>query len=238
MALSEDLTADALSGVLRGRPVRAYPALLSTEADALAWARAGAASGSVVVADYQLSPRGRSGVEWQVTEGRDLAFSVVLRPRLSVEREGWLYTLATAGVADACGAAATVIWPDTVRRPDAAPAAVGVVAEPGAHALDWAVVNILLPACRPPRALVLAQVLSALETLAERPVDEVLAEHRSRCETLGRRVSVTLLPLGPNAVRVAGTAATTLKDGALVVATDDGRRVAVRPQAVGPVEVA
>jgi BirA family biotin operon repressor/biotin-[acetyl-CoA-carboxylase] ligase len=236
LALSDDLASDALGAQLGGRPVRSYPALLSTEADALAWARAGAADGSVVVADYQAAPRGRSGMEWQVTSGRDLAFSVVLRPRLAVEREGWLYTLATAAVAEVCGAAATIVWPDTVRRPGAAPAAVGVVAEPGAHAVAWAVVNVLLPECERPRAPVLGRVLAAVEALAERPAEEVLGEHRSRCETLGRRVSASLLPLGPNAVRVEGTAASTLKDGALVIATDEGRRVAVRPQSVGRVE--
>ena len=238
MALSDDLGAGELAAALAGRPVRSYPALVSTEADALAWARTGAPDGAVVVADYQVAPRGRSGLEWRMTPGTDLAFSVILRPALAVEREGWLYTLTCTAVAETCGTAATIDWPDGVERPLGGRAAVGVRAEPAAHALAWAVVNVLVPDCARPRAAVLARLLAAFDDLARQPADDVLALHRSRCATLGRRVSATLLPLGPNAVRVAGTAATTLKDGALVITTDDERRVAVRPQSVGTIEAA
>ncbi len=120
--------------------------------------------------------------------------------------------------------------------PGRARAAVGIRAEPGAHAVAWAVINVLIPDCERPRSAVLARVLSALDELADRPSDEVLAAHRARCATLGERVSATLLPLGPNAVRLTGTAATTLKDGALVIVTEDERRVAVRPQSVGTLD--
>lgn len=237
MALSDDLGEDELAAALAGRPVRAYPALLSTEADALAWARTGAPDGALVVADYQAAPRGRSGLEWRVTPGTDLAFSLILRPALAVEREGWLYTLTACALVETCGSDATIEWPDRVRRRVGPPAAVGIRAEPGAHALAWAVVNVLIPDCRP-RATVLARLLATLDELARRPADEILAVHRFRCATLGRRVSATLLPLGPNAIRVVGTAATTLKDGALVISTDDERRVAVRPQSLGTIEMA
>ena len=237
MALSDgDLAGDRLAVELAGRPVRSYPAVLSTEADALAWARAGAPDGAVVVADYQAAPRGRSGLEWQVAPGVDLAFSVVLRPGTAVQREGWLYTLGTVAVAETLSSAATIDWPDGISSAGGARAAVGVRSEPGPHALEWAVVNVLVPDCPHPRSAVLARLLTALDALRERPGDEVLAVHRKRCATLGRRVSATLLPLGPNALRLTGTAATTLKDGALVIATDDGRRVAVRPQSVGTVD--
>ncbi|HWH34036.1 MAG TPA: hypothetical protein VNT56_01805 [Acidimicrobiales bacterium] len=56
----DDLSAGVLAAALPDRPLRSYPAPLSTEADALAWARAGAPVGAVVVADYQAAPRGRS----------------------------------------------------------------------------------------------------------------------------------------------------------------------------------
>ena len=237
MALTDgDLAESRLAAELAGRPVRSYPALLSTEADALAWARAGAYDGAVVVADYQAAPRGRSGLEWEVLPGVDLAFSVVLRPGIAVEREGWLYTLGTVAVAETLSSSATIEWPDGVSTHGGARAAVGVRSEPGAHALEWAVVNVLVRDCPQPRSAVLARLLTALDELRQRPGDEVLAAHRKRCATLGRRVSATLLPLGPNAVRLTGTAATTLKDGALVIATDDGPRVAVRPQSVGTVD--
>ena len=247
-----DLQPERLAAELGGRPVRSYPAVVSTEADALAWARAGAPDGAVVVADYQAAPRGRSGLEWRVEPGRDLAFSGVVRPRIAVEREGWLYTLGTVALAETHGNAATIDWPDGVHaagdgraeESSASPqgsssvrAAIGIRAEPGANALAWAVINVLVPDCPRPRSALLARLLTALDQLAKRPADEVLAAHRDRCATIGRRVCATLLPLGPNAVRVTGTAATTLKDGALVIVSDDERRVAVRPQSVGTVDL-
>ncbi len=234
--MSDDLSPDALAAWLPGRPVRTYPALLATEVDALAWARAGAPDGAVVVADYQASPLGRAGLAWHVVPGCGLGFSVVLRPLLAVAREGWLYTLVTAALADVCGEDATIAWPDEVRRAHARVGAVSVQVEPGANAIAWAVASVLLADVGPPRAPLLARVLAALEGRSASPPREVLADHRSRCQTLGRRVSASLLPMGPNARRVTGTAVATLGDGALVVQTDEGRRVAVPPQSLGRLE--
>ena len=238
MEVSDDLSPDALAAALPGRPVRAYPALLATEVDALAWARSGAPDGAVVVADYQVSPVGRAGAVWRVVPGRDLGFSVVLRPQLAPEREGWLYTLLTTAVADVCGEDARIGWPDEVRRGDARLAAVAVQIEPGTHGVAWAVGSVLLADVGPPRAPLLARVVSALNARCAEAPGEVLADHRGRCMTIGRRVSATLLPRGPNARRVTGTAAATLKDGALVIQTDDGPRVAVPPHALSDLEEA
>ncbi|MEJ7744106.1 MAG: hypothetical protein WKF73_17135, partial [Nocardioidaceae bacterium] len=55
MEVTDDLGPGAITAALGDRPVRAYPALLSTEAVGMAWAREGAPSGAVVVADYQAS---------------------------------------------------------------------------------------------------------------------------------------------------------------------------------------
>ncbi|MBW3653782.1 MAG: hypothetical protein KY433_09355, partial [Actinobacteria bacterium] len=141
--MTDDIGPEALVAAVPGRPVRTYPALLSTEADALAWARADAPHGAVVVADYQAAPRGRSGLLWQVVPGRDLAFSVVLRPQLAVQREGWLYSVVTLALSDVCGDDATIAWPDEVWRGDARVGAVGVHVEPGPRAVAWAVASVL-----------------------------------------------------------------------------------------------
>src|SRR5207253_2419030 len=83
-----DLSPEALAQVIPGRAFRAYPAMLSTESEAAAWARAGAPEGAFVVAGYQASPRGRAGISWQVDHHHDLAFSLILRPQLPALREG------------------------------------------------------------------------------------------------------------------------------------------------------
>lgn len=238
MELSPDLSEEALADVLPDRPLRTYPALLSTEADALAWARAGAPEGAVVVADYQASPRGRAGWPWEVEPGRDLAFSIVLRPRLSAEREGWLYTVAVSALADVCGEDCAIEWPDEARRHGARAAAAGVQAELGAQGVLWAVVNLLVPDARQPRGELLARVIAAIEHRYRSRSGDVLADYTPRCETIGRRVRARLVPLGPSGPQVTGTAMTALKDGALVLETAEGRRIAVRPQNLGLLEEA
>jgi BirA family biotin operon repressor/biotin-[acetyl-CoA-carboxylase] ligase len=215
---------------------------LSTEADALAWARSGAPEGAVVVADYQASPRGRAGWPWQVTEGQGLGFSVVLHPRLSPEREGWVYVVAACALADVIGDAATVAWPDEVRLEGRRAGAVGVQARLGPQSPSWAVVNVLVPEASRPRAPLLARLVEAIESGHRASPTTVLADYRARCETIGRTLRARLIPLGPGGPEVTGRAVTVLKDGALVLETADGRRVRVRPQNLGlledPVEAA
>lgn len=230
MELIGDLGEAELARAMPGRAVRSYPALLSTEAEALAWARAGAAAGAVVAAEYQASPRGRAGLEWHPHPGRSLAFSIVLRPRLPTHREGWLYVVAVSALADVTGG--EVDWPDTVPGRGA----VGIYSELGPESVEWAVVNVLVERAEPPRAALLAAVVGSLETRLADPTTPVLAGYLRRCATIGRPVRARLVPMSPGGPEVAGTARTVLADGALVIETDDARRVAVRPQALGVLE--
>lgn len=230
-----DIAADALGEVLPDRPLRSYPALLSTGADALAWARAGAPEGAVVVADYQASPRGRGGLPWEVHPGEGLGFSIVLRPDLTADREGWLYSVAVSGLADVLEPG-TIAWPDEVVVGDGRAALVGVHAELGPAGVDWAVVSVLVPQATPPRGPLLARVVDAIETRYRSADGDVLADYRPRCTTLGRTVRARMVPLGPAGVEVEGTAVDCLADGALVLAGDGGRRVAVRPQHLGALD--
>jgi BirA family biotin operon repressor/biotin-[acetyl-CoA-carboxylase] ligase len=90
------LTTDAL-----GRPLRGHAEVGSTNAEAVAWARAGAPHGGVVVAEYQTAGRGRQGRSWTATPGQNLMFSVVLRPSIPPNRLGLLPLSAGVAVADA-----------------------------------------------------------------------------------------------------------------------------------------
>ncbi len=213
-----------------GREVRAYPALLSTEATALAWARAGAPAGAVVAAGYQLSPRGRAGLPWQLDHERDLVFSLVLRPLLAPQREGWVYTVATAGLADALGADTTIEWPDEVRRGGARVGAVGVQIGLGPRRVDWAVATVCVLGASRPRASLVARVANAIAASFGRPAAKLLADCRGRCQTLGRSVRARVAPLGSREPDVSGRAAGLIQDGGLVIETPDGRRIVVRPQ--------
>lgn len=236
MELGEDLSADALAAALGERPARAYPAMLSTEAEALAWARAGAPDGAVVVADFQAAPRGRGGWRWEVMPGAGLGFSLILRPGLAAEREGWLYTAVSCGVADALGDGVAITWPDELHEDGRRVAAVAIQADTRGDRLAWAVASVLVADAAPPRAPLLGKVVEAVEARVRAPAGRVLADYGPRCQTIGRDVRARLVPLGPRGPEVSGTAVRALADGALLLATADRRRVAVRPQALGILE--
>lgn len=256
----DELSPERLAAKLPDRPLRSYPALVSTEADALAWARAGGPEGAVVVADYQVAPRGWADRVWELRPGESLGFSMVLRPALPPEREGWLYTVAASGLAAAVctqfGSAdpaavppsnagpsrgpgdVAVGWPDEVFRDGRPVGAVGVHTEFGPRRLRWAVVSLALRHPETSRATALAAAVRAVEDRCRADPAAVLDEYRARCLTIGRQVRARLVPVGPSGPAVTGIAVDCLDDGALVIETRSGNRVAVRPQHVGRIEEA
>lgn len=237
--MSDDLAAGRLAPALGARPFRAYPALLSTEPEAMAWARSGAPAGAVVVADYQASPRGRGGWPWRVRPGHGLGFSLVLRPDLPPEREGWLYAVASVALADELEDVGFT-WPDTVTTPDgdAVLARLGAFVQPGPQHSEWAVVTVLVEDAVPPRGRLLGRLAEAVETRLGQPAEAVLGVYVPRCTTLGRRVRARMIPLAPSGPAIVGEAVDVLADGALVLRTVTGSRVAVRPPHLGVLEPA
>lgn len=233
----DDLSPAALARALGDRPVRTYPAVLSTHADALAWARDGAPSGAVVVADYQVAPRGRAGLEWQVRPGVGLGFSVVLRPGLPAEREGYVYLAATAALATVATPETTLRWPDEVRGGHGRQAAVGVHAELSGPGVQWAVVTVLIENAHPPRGPLLAQAIEALRRHLEADPEKVLDIWRRRCDTLTHHVRARMIPMGPSGTVVEGTAVDVKADGALVVQPREGLKIAVLPHHLGLLDI-
>jgi BirA family biotin operon repressor/biotin-[acetyl-CoA-carboxylase] ligase len=237
MALSTDLTPEALHAAMPGRPLRTYPALLSTDADATAWARAGGPPGALVAAGYQAAARGRGGLPWTCRPERDLGFSLLLRPSLTPDQEGWLFVAAAVAVLDVLGDDATIEWPDRIAHDGRHVADVAGHAGLGAGAVAWAVVSVLVRDMEIPRGPLLARLAAAVETVQE-PDEAALARYRRRCTTLGTHVVAHLIPTWPDGVRITGTAAGVLDDGALIVEQADRRRIAVRPQHLARLEPA
>lgn len=247
-----DLDHAILAEAMPGRPVRSYPALLSTDADARAWARTGIRAGAVVVADYQASPRGRAGLPWTVRPGHGLGFSLVLRPPLAPAREGWLYVPLGCALLDALQsdamqrggvrleedpAPASVAWPDEVHGQQRPLARFGIHAELGAHRVDWAVATVLIEDAAPPRAPLLVRAVIAIERRMREEPAKVLARYQRRCATLEETVRARMIPLGPAGPVVTGRAVGVLGDGALVIRTDRDRLVPVHPQNLGLLEI-
>ncbi|MGI8662376.1 MAG: biotin--[acetyl-CoA-carboxylase] ligase [Acidimicrobiales bacterium] len=91
----------------------------STNADAMALARAGAPEGVVVVADHQTAGRGRQGREWTAPPGSSLLATILLRPPVAV---AGLVTMAVAlagadAVTDVAGFAPRLKWPNDLVWP-------------------------------------------------------------------------------------------------------------------------
>jgi BirA family biotin operon repressor/biotin-[acetyl-CoA-carboxylase] ligase len=91
----------------------------SSNADLLAAAQAGAAEGTVLVAEAQTAGRGRLGRRWASPPRAGLTFSVLLRPGgVPAARLGWLPLLAGVAAAVSVRAVAavdaTLKWPNDV----------------------------------------------------------------------------------------------------------------------------
>lgn len=97
-----------------GGPVRWSPVTASTNDDAVALARAGAAEGLVVGADFQSRGRGRRGREWRSEPGDAILCSVVLRPPIAPAEVGVLPIVAAVAVAEALGPQTGIIWPNDI----------------------------------------------------------------------------------------------------------------------------
>lgn len=237
--MTADLSIATVEAAMPGREIRVFPAMLSTESDAMAWARSGAPSGALVVADYQASARGRGGWPWTTEPGHGLGFSLVLRPDLPQAREGWGYVAASLGLAEIVADGDTaLVWPDTVIDTETAArlAAIGVYALLGPETVEWIVVTVLITEVPAPRATFLARCVAAIEKRLDQPEQTVLDDYKARCRTLTTMVRARMIPLGPGGPEVSGEAVDVLSDGALVLLTARGNRVAVPPQNLGLLE--
>lgn len=102
-----------------GRSMRGFETVGSTNTKAAAWAREGASDGSVVVTEHQSEGRGRHGRTWDAEKGKNLMFSVVLRPALEADHLGLITVAASVAVAEAVdafltGHRAALKWPNDV----------------------------------------------------------------------------------------------------------------------------
>jgi len=123
--LFEDIEAATFARTLDtaavGKNLTYLPTTRSTNDLALDAARAGAAHGTVFIAEQQTGGRGRSGRHWHSPPNRGLLLSVIVRPReIAPSDLGWISLLAGLACARTlceCGVAATIKWPNDVIVP-------------------------------------------------------------------------------------------------------------------------
>jgi BirA family biotin operon repressor/biotin-[acetyl-CoA-carboxylase] ligase len=250
-AVPDRLTALELRPLLNthdlGQVIHAYGELSSTSDRAKELADEGASHGEVVIAEAQTAGRGRRGRAWSSPPGRNLYFSVVLRPELPPMRAAELTLVASLAVCDAlrqAGVAAGIKWPNDLLV--AGRKIAGILTELAAEPdrVQWVVLgvgvnvnagpddfpaelrddatSILIERGQPaPRALFAAACLTALEawldTHGENGFAPIREAWRQRSVTLGRSVVVRA-----DGREIRGTATDIDDRGALLVATAAG----------------
>lgn len=230
-----------------GQVIHHFDATSSTNDRARELAEEGADHGEVVIAESQTGGRGRRGRVWVSAPGRNVYFTVVLRPELPPARAAELTLVAAVATCDAlrqAGVQATIKWPNDVLVGERK--ITGILTELASEPdrIRWAVVgigvnvnmsaaefppelretatSILIERGTPaPRALFVAACLTALEgwldRLAEDGFAPVRLAWRERTSTLGREVVVQT-----GGRDVVGLAEDIDLDGALLVRTGAG----------------
>jgi BirA family biotin operon repressor/biotin-[acetyl-CoA-carboxylase] ligase len=198
---------------------------------------AGAPEGLVVTAEHQFAGRGRVGRSWEAPAGSSLLVSILLRPgdldpaRLHLVTSA-VGCAAVAGLRRVAGVEVDLKWPNDLLVGDRKLA--GMLAEAigvsMAGTVDAVVVGLGLNVTAAPAGAVgldevagrpvdRAEVLVALLEEVERRYgrwDEVTAEYRATCATVGRRVRVER----PGGTFATGMAVRVDDDGRLVVAAE------------------
>ena len=78
-----------------GRTIEYFTKTESTNDDAWELYQEDAPSGSIIIAEIQSKGRGRQGNKWHTSPNKGLAFSILLRPKISVPDSG-IFSIATA----------------------------------------------------------------------------------------------------------------------------------------------
>ncbi len=235
-----------VSAMWSGRwDVRWFESLDSTNSYVLEQAAEGASEGMVAVADHQWAGRGRLDRRWESPPGSSLLTSILFRPTFDPAELHLCTTAVALAAAEACrrvaGVGPVIKWPNDLLVGEAKLA--GVLAEADFTGEVCAVVvgigiNVAWPGpttvrgtclddlCGEPvdRHLLLEALLKALAVrrgLLDSPDgrQELAAELRQRCATLGQPVRVELA-----AEAISGVASEIDDAGRLIVQTATGPR--------------
>ncbi|MGE5311865.1 MAG: biotin--[acetyl-CoA-carboxylase] ligase [Nitrospirota bacterium] len=252
MALKQEVL-ERLTSRWLGRDIHYFQDLDSTNRVAQELARQGEAEGTAVLAERQLSGRGRQGRTWHSPAGVGLYYSLILRPALP-PNQVQLLTLAVAvavvrAISAQTGLSPKIKWPNDILIRGKKVAGILIEAEAAAEQIAYAVVGVGINVNH--TAADLGRPLEALATslrlevgrLVERSAlaAELFAELENWYERLKMGNSSLILDewrghaatlgrqvrvlLGQTTVE--GTALDINNEGALVVERRDGSRTVV-----------
>lgn len=185
--------------------IRTLEVALSTEALLHQWARSESApEGAAIVAHQEIAARLRGGTEWRTPDA--VAVSVLARPSKLDPTDldlGWLAAGigAATALASCFGGDHRCLWPDRVDGPLGAD--VEAITGSTAHLEPGRVEYLILsarvgPLASADRERVIDALVIGLRAAVDslNDPDSLVAAYRVRCATLGRTVTVSLLPHG------------------------------------------
>lgn len=236
-------TDERLRDALWPRPFRFYERAGSTNDIAANWAQENAASGSVVIAEEQLTGRGRFERTWVAPPGTALLFSTILRPRLVPERLSRMTMIGAVSLIEILSEFAddlSLKWPNDVLLKGRKLAGILPEANWQGNQLAFVVLgiglNIQIDFTGTPlehtaislgkaigrsidRGKLLADILRRIDYWTPRAADiELWRAWRSRLATLNQNIQVTF----PDGQTIMGKASDVDEDGALQLIDREG----------------
>lgn len=234
----------AFTPLTLGRPLIYHPAIASTNTEAMALARQGAGEGTLITTDEQTAGRGRLGRVWQSLPNEQLALSLVLHPSFPPHFLVMASALAVAEAIEAAtGLRPEIKWPNDVLI--AGRKVCGILIETSERIAVLGIgLNVNGSLAGDPELAVRATTLSdalgqhiareplfielierldglyaTLKAGGEQARRQLRAAWRERLATLGKRVTIQQVGRA-----ITGVARDVDESGALIVATDEGRR--------------
>jgi len=128
-----------------GSKVLSFSSLDSTSGYLWQQAEAGAPEGTVVVADQQLAGRGRRGRQWHSPAGLNLYFSLLLRPRIELEKVPQFSLVAAAALWQALASECpdlSIKWPNDLYCRGLKLAGILSEMKPGANYAEFVIIGI------------------------------------------------------------------------------------------------
>jgi BirA family transcriptional regulator, biotin operon repressor / biotin---[acetyl-CoA-carboxylase] ligase len=190
--LSAEAVARARRSERFGRPAIFFERVGSTNDVAGGRADAGEPEGLLVLADEQMSGRGRMGRSWLSPKGAGLLFSLLLRPPLPASRAGQLTMClglgAVEGIEQVTGLHPALKWPNDLLLEDQKLGGMLAELRNAGDMVQYAVLGLGLNVNAAPPDL--SAVSVSLSSVLGRSVDrlELLVEILARCETWYERL--------------------------------------------------
>ncbi|NTW48320.1 MAG: biotin--[acetyl-CoA-carboxylase] ligase [Chlorobiales bacterium] len=115
---AEDLLVRLAGNSVVGKNVHCYQSATSTNDIGHSLAKAGAADGTLITAEFQTRGKGRGGNVWQSEQSENITFSLVLRPKADAAKISLLPLMAALAVAQAIETVlqrkSEIKWPNDV----------------------------------------------------------------------------------------------------------------------------